>query len=166
MYGIDAEAEDATLEEYDQLRVRTVKGFGDDIVVEAGADIRDAEDEGPYNRDVHRVYAIPSWSGVPWDESELSLYLERWSGDGDRLETIGGEITHQFDDTLRGTLGYDYSLYGWDAYKDRERNHVRSVYTDVRWQIEEDIELRLRYVHEEDDDETYDVLTLGCTVDF
>jgi hypothetical protein len=155
-----------TLEKYDQFRVRAVKGFGDDIVIEAGADVRDADDEGAYNRDVHRAYAIPTFSRVPWQDSELSFVLERWSGDGDRLETYGGEITHRFDEDLTATLGSDYSLYGYDAFHDRERNHVRSVYTDVRWQLEENLELRLRYVHEEDDDETYDVLTVGFTLAF
>lgn len=155
-----------TLEKYDQVRLRAVKGFGETITVETGADVKDSDNEGVYNRDVSRVYVIPTFDRIPWEDSELSFVLERWSGDGDRMETYGGEITHHFRDDLEATLGTDYSLYGYDAFRDRERNRVRSVYTDVRWKLREDLEVRLRYVHEEDDDRTYDVLTLGFTLAF
>jgi hypothetical protein len=155
-----------TLTEYDQLKLRAVKGFGEDIVVEAGADIRNADDEGTYNRDVTRFYAIPTFADLFWERSELSLIGERWSGDGQRIETLGGEFSKQFTDDLEVTVGTDYSMYGYDAFRDRESNHVRSFFYEVRWDITERMDLRLRHVHEEDDEETYDVVTLGLTLAF
>lgn len=155
-----------TLTEYDQYKLRAVKGFGDDIVVEVGADVRDADDEGTYNRDVQRYYVLPTFADLLWDGSELSLIGERWSGDGQRIETMGGEVSHVFSDDLEATLGTDYTMYGYDGFRDRERNHVRSVFGEVRWDLTETLDLRLRYVHEEDDEETYDVFTMGLTLAF
>lgn len=155
-----------TQTEYDQYRLRAVKGFGDDVFVELGADIRDADDESTYNRDVERYYVMPTFADLLWERSELTLIGERWSGDGERIETLGAELRHEFSDEIEMVLGTDYTMYGYDGYRDRERNHVRSYLYELRWDLTESLDLRLRYVHEEDDEETYDVFTMGLTLAF
>ncbi len=158
-----------TLEEYDQGRLRVVKGFGEDVVVEAGVDFRDVRDHrdlGTYNRDSHRYYVMPTFDDLLWDGAELTLIAERWSGNGDRLETYGGEVSQDLSDDVELSIGSDYSLYGYDGFRDRERNHVRSVFWDLRWQLSDRLSLRGRYSHEKDDEETYDVFTLGLTLAF
>ena len=65
-----------------------------------------------------------------------------------------------------GSFGSEYSMYVYDSYRDRERNHIRSVFCEVRWEITESLDMRMRYVHEEDDEETYDVFTMGLTLAF
>ena len=143
-----------------------MKGFGDDVFVELGTDIRDAADESTYNRDVERYYVMPTFADLLWEHSELTLIGERWSGDGERIETLGAELRHEFSDEIEMVLGTDYTMYGYDGYRDRERNHVRSYLYDLRWDLTESLDLRLRYVHEEDDEETYDVFTMGLTLAF
>ncbi len=155
-----------TLSEYDQYKLRAVKGFGDDVVVEVGADVRDADTEGTFNRDVQRYYVTPSFVDALWDDSEISVVAERWSGNGQRIETYGGELTQTFSDKIEASIGSDYTMYGYDGFRDRERNHVRSVFAELRWDLTETLALRVRHVHEEDDEETYDVFTLGLTLAF
>ncbi len=158
-----------TLAGYDQGRLRAVKGFGDKVVVEGGLDVRDVRDsgdEGAFNRDTHRWYLTPSVEDLVWEDSVVSLVVERWSGDGERFDTYGGELTHRFSKRVEASLGTDYALYGYDAYRDRERNHVRAVHADLRWKLTDTLTLRLRHSHERDDEETYDVFTLGLTLDF
>ena len=155
-----------TLTKYDQYKLRAVKGFGDDILVEVGVDVRDAEDSATYNRDVHRYYAMPTFVDPLWDDSEISLIAEAWSGDGDRVQTYGGELTQTLTEKIEASIGSEYSMYGYDSYRDRERNHVRSVFCELRWEITESLDMRMRYVHEEDDEERYDVATLGLTLAF
>ena len=158
-----------TLHEYDQARLRAVKGFGEELVLEVGADVRDVRDtgdEGASTRDTRRWYVMPTFPELLWEGAELSLIAERWSGNGQRLQTYGGEVTHRVSDDVLVSLGTDYSLYGYDAFRDRERNHVRTVFADLRWKLSDRLTLRVRHSHEKDDEETYDVFTLGLTLAF
>ncbi len=156
-------------ERFEQADLRAAKGFGEHFAVEAGGSTRQLQsgaDEGPFNRNVRRMYVTPSVSDLPWEGFEASVTAENWSGDGERIRTFGAEAGHKFSKKLKATLGTDYSLYALGPLGFGERNHVRSVYARVRMALTESLSADIGYEWEKDDEETTHAVTLALTVEF
>lgn len=157
------------LERYRQATLRASKGFGDDFDVEVGASAREVKEDsdvGPFNRDTRRVYVTPSLSKFPWEGSTLSVTGESVTGDGERIQTWGADLSHRYSKALRVSVGTDYSLYAFGPLGDDERTHVRTAWARARYQVSDTVSADIQYTWEKDDVETFHVLSLALTVRF
>ena len=77
-----------------------------------------------------------------------------YDADGDRFWETEGSWLHDLSDKLSVEAGTGYALYHEDRYTFEERNHVRSLFLRLEYEVDDDITLRGNYSADDDDDET------------
>ena len=145
------------------------KGLGERASIAASADLRrlrESDEVGQFNREFERYSLTPTIFDVFIEDLSVSLTGDYWNSDGEDTLTYGGDLTHQFHDDLRASVGTNYSLYKYDLFTDRIRDRVRVYYAQVRWTLRPGLRLRVDYTLEDDDFETYYGFNVGVTWTF
>lgn len=146
-----------------QTTLLASKGFGERFAAEGGMDLRrvlDADDIGQFNRDFERYYSTLTFSG-PTQKVNLSVTGELWDSPDSKIRTIGADLSQEFDERWRGSLGTYYSLFKYELYLNEERDDVRTYYLRVRFKRTEATTFDLHYEFEDDDLDRFHVLRLG-----
>jgi len=132
-----------------------------------GLDIRrvvDASDEGEYNRDFERTFltaTLPDALPV-----SVSVTGELWDATDTDYETWGASLDRALDGGWNVGLGSYYSLYKVDLVSGEERDHVRTVYLDLRWKRDTARRWNLRYELERNDFDDFHQLRLDYSWSF
>ncbi len=117
---------------YYQFQTEVTKGFGDHFFLSGGTAIRrvtDSDDEGEFNRDFTRFFVSPDFEDLGVEGLSLSLPLDYWgTEEGEDVVSYGADLSMQFNERIRTSLGSDYSLYKDDLQSGRERERVRTFY--------------------------------------
>jgi hypothetical protein len=154
------------LEPYRQVRIVAAKGFGAHVNVQAGIDVRDvthSEDEGPFNRDFDRVFAMGTLSELLPGKIDLSLTGEQWDANGSDIESWGLDLSRRFGNDVRASIGTFYALYKVDSFNVDEREDVRTYYARARWHRTESTTWDARIDHEDTSQGDFTAFLLGMT---
>lgn len=156
------------LNPYRQGRLHLSKGFGDHVVVEAGASVRrlvDDDDEGEFNREFDERHLTLNLVELP-GELELGLTGTVYDDSGAEIETLGADLNRDFGESWNGSLGTYYALYEIDLFLERERDHSRVWYARAKNRAREDLVLDFRLEYEQDDFDDYLVTRVGAKWSF
>lgn len=156
------------LEPYRQGKLQLSKGFGEHVVVEAGASARrviDDDDEGEFNREYDERHLTLSFADLP-GEVELALTGTIYDDSGSEIETLGADVNRDFGETWNGSLGTYYALYEIDLFQQRERDHSRVWYLRAKNRARADLLLDFRLEYESDDFDDYLVTRVGAKWSF
>jgi len=152
---------------YRQLTAQVSRGFGEHFVLAGGADVRrlrNARDEGAFNREFTRGYLEPSLDGLFGGHLDASIVLERWETDGEDLDTVGGELRFALDRELSLRLSSFYELYSLDTIQGRERDHVRTWELRAEYRPPSgDFVFDAGYALERDDFDTYHTFRMAVS---
>lgn len=151
---------------YRQTRWLASKGLGEHFAVEGGIDLRrlkDLNDEGAFNRDFERYFLTPSVHDFPAKGLSASITGEIWDSRGRDIRSAGADVSYQFNSKLKTSIGTYYSLYKYDFFADRERDHVQTYYFKVVYKWIRDLRTDLEYEFEDDEFDEYHVLRVGLT---
>ncbi|MBI4600851.1 MAG: hypothetical protein HY721_02715 [Planctomycetes bacterium] len=154
---------------YRQTRWVASKGFGEHYLLEAGFDLRrlkDGNDEGDYNRELERYFLTPSAHDLFAKGLGFSLTGELWDSGGRLILSAGADASYKLNDRLRASVGSFYSLYRYDYFADRERDHVQTYYVKLGTKLTKNLKSDLEYDFEDDEFEEYHVLRVGLTLSF
>lgn len=150
---------------YTQWGLLASKGLGEHLDLQAGADLRRVEDEsdvGTYNRDYERWFGTASVHDVLVDGLGASVTADVWNSNGQQVHSWGASVDKTFD-RLTASVGTYYSLYKFDLYADRERDHVRTWFGRVRYKTGNDVNLDFDYEFEDDDFGHTQTVRMGVT---
>lgn len=151
---------------YREARVLASQEVGPHLMLEAGADRRwltDDDDEGPYNREFMRARTRVTVLERPEAGFSASGEWDVWESQGRRFWTLAGEIGWRSAGGLDLRAGTDYALYVYDALDGRERDHVRTWYGRVRWDVARWLRLSADYAWEDDEFEIVQTVKVGAT---
>lgn len=145
-------------EPYHSFRADVRKGLGDHLALSTGASVRDLfrdRDEGPFNRELVRVYGQVDVMSWPWEGLDLTGTVE-WYRDlaraGVSYFTGTGEASQRIGDvTVSG--GSSYAAYKQDTFFIDERENVRTYFGRLVWRPVRWLRLRLSYELEVNDEE-------------
>lgn len=154
---------------YRQVDATATLAISDHLDVTAGADLRrlrDAADEGPFNREFERLHLGPAVHGLCDDRLSASLTAEYWNSQGEDFRTIGGEVRWRFSPRTTGSFGTDYHLFRFDSLQDRERDHVRDWHLRLEHRADHGLRLDGGYHYERDSTDEYHLFRLGMTWTF
>lgn len=150
-------------------RVLVSKTFDSGDSLEGGADLRrvdDSEDEGDFNRDYDRYHLTGALADFLLPDLTLALTGEYWASNGTDSNSMGFDLTRDFSEKFRGSIGSYYQLYKNDFLLDEERQDVRTYYFAVRYKPEKRLTWGLGFEHEDSDVGDYDTLTARSTWNF
>ena len=85
---------------------------------------------------------------------------------GTETEAWGADLSRDFGEAWRGSLGSYYALYEIDLFLEEERDHVRTWYARARYRRSADLTFDVRAEYEQDDFDDYLVLRAGTTWSF
>jgi len=151
---------------YDQTQVAVSKGFGTDLELFGGVDIRRVDDEsdiGRFNRDFDRYYLTASLPELLPLETALTLTAEVWDSPGNDMQTWGLDLTKELFESTKLSVGSYYSLYKYFFDVDSERDNVRTFYGELRCSLSEEASLVARYELEDENIDTFHTLWVGVT---
>lgn len=142
---------------------------GEHVTVSVGYDERILEDQGdesPFNHEYTRGSATFAWQDWPWDGTAGFVTADRWDSTGDDTQGLSGEISQEFADSVRASLGSQYSRYEYDYLLEEERDEVRTVYVALEGPLRGADRFRIEYEYERDPFDEYHVVLLRYTHDF
>jgi hypothetical protein len=145
---------------YRQLSATVSKDLLTDFTLGGGVDVRrlsESSDESQFNHDFERWSASVTWSHIGGEELTANVAVDSWRSDDDVL-ALTGDVTAEICTAFTAMLGTDYSLYEYDSFLQRERDHVRSVFARFIYRIDDAVRLRIDYSYEDDETERYHVL--------
>jgi hypothetical protein len=154
---------------YQELGFDLRRGLTQDLTAELGAAVRrmDKEsDKGPYNRDFERYYLTGYLDRWPFEASGVTVIGNLYDADGDRFWEVEGSLAHDLSEALDVEVGTGYALYHEDRYTFEERNHVRSYFARMEYDIRKDVTFRGGFIVENDDEDTTNRLDLGIQYRF
>jgi len=153
-------------------RLLVHKGLGEHLLAQAGFEFRrlkERVDESAFNHEFRRYFATLSLADLPIEGLYFTLNGDCWDtrrpSGGDNW-TVGGDIDYRIAKKLRASLGTAYSLYEYDYYAEKERDHIRTYYAGVKFWPVDMLMLGLNYDLEDDDLEMYHALKGELRVTF
>lgn len=150
---------------YAQYGLMAAKGLCERWNLQGGVDLRrvdDRSDVGTYNRDFDRYYFTVSRTDCFVEGLTASVTADFWNSDGQLVRSWGGSLDKSFD-KLTATLGTYYSLYKFDLFSDRERDHVRTWFGRLRYKTSKDVRVDLDYELEDDDQGRTHTVRMGVS---
>lgn len=147
-----------------QARLQLAKGFAERYQVEAGAELRrlrEASDEGEFNREFERYHARASVADLGTPGLTLGLTGELWNDGAEDIQSWAADLTKEWAERWRASLGSYYALYDVDLFSVAERDHVRVYFLGLRYEWSANASLELDYDFENDDLNEYHVLRMG-----
>ena len=161
-----------TLQEYQPYslsRLLVSKYFDSGYSLEGGADLRrvdDAEDEGDFNRDYDRYHLTGTVEDFLLERLTLALTGDYWASNGTDSNSMGFDLTREFSEIFRGSIGSYYQLYKNDFLLDEERDDVRTYYVALRYKPEKRLTWGFGFEHEDSDVGDFNTLTARSTWNF
>jgi len=155
---------------YWQARLMASKGFGENFMIEGGADMRrlkDEDDMSNFNHEFTRywgtVYLLDlvegfelSGTGEVWDSEDQLEYIESW----------GADLTYRRGRDIKASIGSYYSLYEYDIYLDEEKTEVQTYYAKARYRPETGFNFGASYEYEVDDFDDYQTVQVELGYSF
>jgi len=125
-----------TLHPYWQMQFLVSKGIGKHFSIEAGWDerqLKEEDDESEFNHSFTRYYVtLALWD--LFEHLDMSATGEIWdTGNDERIETYGGDLTYKFNKDFRLSVGTYYDLYKYEYFLDEEKDKVQSYYTRLSY---------------------------------
>lgn len=149
---------------YRELGLDLAREFGTHAVVELGLaarELRDAADEGDFNRDWQRGSLTATLRGSREAPLALTLGAERWRADGQDSDALEAGLAYDDGGPWRLALGSAYALYEYRWLELEEREDLRSLYFDLARELGRHCSLELGYELADDDLATWHELTGG-----
>jgi hypothetical protein len=145
------------------------KGLLEHLTVGAGGAIRelaDDADEGPFNHELRRLFAVAEVTDLPLEGFTASVTGDWYTSDqGHRSFQLSGDVSQALGD-LTIAAGTSYSLFRFDEFYLEERERVRTYYGNLEWRATKWLRARLAYSFERDDEEEYHVVRCDVRVTF
>lgn len=132
------------------------KGFGEDLIVDAGLDIRrvvDEEDKGTYNREYDRFYVAPTYL-MPDLFLDVSASFEYWSSEED-VFSLGADATWSPYTKMKAMAGTYFSYFKYDYITDEEKEMVQTYFLKLESKPNDKAKIRLGYEFENDEYQDY-----------
>lgn len=151
---------------YWQVGVLASKGMWEHLRLQAGVDVRrvtDRDDIGQFNRDYERYFATAGVHDLPIEGLALNVTADWWRSDDQDVRSWSVDLSQKVRDRLTATLGTYYSLYKFDLFLARERDHVRTYYGTLRYDPRKCFTLDCRYELEDNDLDQYQQLRMVAT---
>lgn len=149
---------------YRELGLDLARELGAHVAVELGLaarKLRDASDEGDFNRDWQRGSLTTTLRSARDAPLALSLTAERWSADGQDTNALEADLSWDGEGPWRAALGSAYALYDYRWLELEEREDVRSFYFKTARECGRRCTLELGYELSDDDFATWHELTGG-----
>ncbi len=132
-------------------------------------ELREEEDEGPFNRQYDRAFAIFDMDHFLFHRFSTALTAERWKSGAQSFESSGLDLGYRLGDGpshARLNGGTYYSLYKYDYYADLgERTRVRTYYVKGKLPLDGGFSVNGAFEYEKTL-EIYQTLKLGGRYDF
>lgn len=157
------------LNPYKQGRFLISKGFGESLVLEAGADVRRVSndaDQAEYNHDFERYHFSSTFLDLGETGVDVTVTGESLRSTDTDTDTWALDFEKELTDGTRLNLGSDYALYKYDQFLDAERDNVRSYYVGLRHAWRDNVTMDLDYVYEKDDLDEYNTIRIGMRWSF
>lgn len=154
---------------YRQAEIRASKLFGEHFSIDAGflgRELAHDSDESVYNHEFLRWFVYPTVTDWPIEGMDITLFADFWDSQDDDIYSLGGEIELALGDSVELSLGSTYELYRYDFFDDRERDHVRTYYGRVAWEINESLDLRARYEFEDSEFDDFHTFMVEIRLSF
>jgi hypothetical protein len=152
---------------YRELGADVSRPFGRHLDLELGLGLRrvsDDDDVGDFNRDWQRLYATGTLSDWLAEGLALGLTAERWDDEAENdTSAFGADLTLDRGRGWRASLGSYYALYKYRLLELEEKEDVQTYYLRTARDVGTRLTLELLYEFEDDDLETYHLLTFGGT---
>jgi len=129
----------ATAEIHRRLGAKADLGVG-----YSGRWLDNAEDEGLYDREYGRWFALLSLEDFPSEQLRTGLRGDVWDAGTTGLVAAGAFLAWLPNEQSRYEVGTDFSKYRFDAYTGREYLDDRQYYFRLRHRISESLSLRFR----------------------
>jgi len=110
----------------------------------SGRWLDNAEDEGLYDREYGRWFALLSLEDFPSEQLRTGLRGDVWDAGTTGLVAAGAFLAWLPNEQSRYEVGTDFSKYRFDAYTGREYLDDRQYYFRLRHRISESLSLRFR----------------------
>ena len=153
-------------EPYREVGLDLARPFGRHAELELGFALRRVSDDGDvgeFNRDWQRLYATGTLSDLLAEGLSLGLTAERWDDEAENdTDTLGADLTLQRE-AWRASLGSYYALYKYRLLELEEHEDVRTYYLRATRDLGTRLTLDLLYELEDDELETYHLLSFGAT---
>lgn len=153
-------------EPYRQLDASLGTDLGDHVAIDVGADVRrlsDRSDERAFNREFERWHVDVALLDLGVRGLSLSVAGSVWQSSGEAFRALSGELEYRPDRDLRVALGSAYDLFRYDAFDDREREHVRTWYARGTWRAATSLRVDGGYEYERNDLDEFHLFRLGMT---
>ncbi|MBI2933536.1 MAG: hypothetical protein HYY16_17985 [Planctomycetes bacterium] len=157
---------------YRQVRLLVAKGLGTHSMIQAGADLReleDEDDEGRLNREFRRVFLTPALADWPWPGVSAGVTFELWdvpgSDNGD-IRTVGFDVAWKASERLKLGAGSSFALFKFDLQAGEEREKVRTTFAKAVYLLTKDLRVDVYGAVEDDDFEEFWTLKTGVTQGF
>jgi hypothetical protein len=153
---------------YRQADVVASQVFREDLWLDGGIQLRflrDPGDEASFNHEFQRYFLTPTVDDLVVEDLSLSLTGELWASEGEDFFTYGVELEQDFVSGLTAALGSYYSLYKYELFGGRERDHVRTFFVRLDRAFKE-LHAGLDYEYERDDFDRYHTVRVSLTWTF
>lgn len=145
------------------------KKLGEHLWLGAGGAVRELardSDEGPYNHEFRRIFALADANDWPNEGLLVSLRGDLYLSDAEDQTFQGSlDITQELGAVTAG-VGTSYAYFKFDEFFLEERENVRSYYANVEYKAPGGFRPRLSYAYEVDDEDEYHVVRLDARVTF
>jgi hypothetical protein len=156
-------------EPYQEIYLDARKGMFEKLSLAAGFALRalqHARDEGPFNHEFWRAFAMADVTDLPWDGFTISMTGDWYLSDvKDEYYELSGSVSQRVG-PITASIGSLYSLYSFDQFFLTERQNVRTFYGNVDWRLTKWLLARAEYSYDEDDKENYHVVRFNVRVTF
>lgn len=149
---------------YRELGLDLAHELGAHVALELGLaarKLRDASDEGDFNRDWERGSLSATLRASRDAPLALTLGAERWHADGQDSDALEAGLAYDDGGPWCFALGSAYALYDYRWLELEEREDVRSLYLDLARELGRHCRLELGYELADDDLATWHELTGG-----
>ena len=120
-------------------------------------------DEGAWVTDGEFGVGVDKW---PHDDTNLSATFEYWDSGEDEFWTFGGDVSHDFDESVTASIGTLFELFRYDPLRGQENEDVQVSYAKLRYEISQDTRLRAKFEYEDGESDEFFTWTLGMQVSF
>ncbi|MGR3310265.1 MAG: hypothetical protein ACUZ77_05755 [Candidatus Brocadiales bacterium] len=123
---------------FSQYKFDVYKGLGKYLGIDLGLSIRDMDNngrEGAFNHEFNRYYGTLLINDYPFKGTSFSFTGEEDHTSTDKVRTFGVDARQAFNKRLSFGIGTYYTLYKFDFRTKTERDNVRTVYTNIKWNL-------------------------------
>lgn len=154
---------------YTEYSIRVYKGFLDNFGLAAGFNLRELNDksnEGVFNHSFNHYYITLSSHDFPFKGSTVSITNNFYNTDDNDTRSIGFNFRQKLNEKWRFSAGTNYSLFKYDVINRTERDNVRTVFLNTKYNITKKIEIELDYEFESFDQERFHTIETSLKYDF